>query len=91
MGIWDISCEIESRWHPTPLLLPGKSHGRRSLVGCSPWPSVESCSGWQACGVLRGSRAELLSIELDGSSRVVGRVEDLQDSKTQCPGLECIK
>ena len=21
----------------TPLLLPGKSHGRRSLVGCSPW------------------------------------------------------
>ena len=25
------------QWHPTPLLLPGKSHGRRSLVGCSPW------------------------------------------------------
>ena len=24
-------------WHPTPILLPGKSHGRRSLVGCSPW------------------------------------------------------
>ena len=24
-------------WHPTPALLPGKSHGRRSLVGCSPW------------------------------------------------------
>ena len=23
--------------HPTPALLPGKSHGRRSLVGCSPW------------------------------------------------------
>ena len=28
---------IRSRkWHPTPVLLPGKSHGRRSLVGCSP-------------------------------------------------------
>ena len=26
-----------SSWHPTPVLLPGKSHGRRSLVGCSPW------------------------------------------------------
>ena len=26
-----------SQWHPTPVLLPGKSHGRRSLVGCSPW------------------------------------------------------
>ena len=25
------------RWHPTPVPLPGKSHGRRSLVGCSPW------------------------------------------------------
>ena len=24
-------------WHPTPVLLPGKSHGRGSLVGCSPW------------------------------------------------------
>ena len=24
------------RWHPTPVLLPGKSHGQRSLVGCSP-------------------------------------------------------
>ena len=26
-----------SQWHPTPVLLPGKSHGWRSLVGCSPW------------------------------------------------------
>ena len=30
---------MESRWrrqwHPTPVLLLGKSHGRRSLVGCS--------------------------------------------------------
>ena len=25
------------KWHLTPVLLPGKSHGRRSLVGCSPW------------------------------------------------------
>ena len=25
------------QWHPTPVLLPGKSHGGRSLVGCSPW------------------------------------------------------
>ena len=29
-------------WHPTPVLLPGKSHGRRSLVGCSPWGGEES-------------------------------------------------
>ena len=25
------------QWHPAPVLLPGKSHGRRNLVGCSPW------------------------------------------------------
>ena len=30
------------QWHPTPALLPGKSHGWRSLVGYSPWGSKES-------------------------------------------------
>ena len=25
------------QWHPTPVLLPCKSHGQRGLVGCSPW------------------------------------------------------
>ena len=30
------------RWHPTPVLLPAKSHGWRSLVGCSPWGRTES-------------------------------------------------
>ena len=41
-----ISCNQHSnrrrQWHPTPVLLPGKSHGRRSLVGCSPWGREES-------------------------------------------------
>ena len=31
-----------TKWHPTPVLLPGKSHGWRSLVGCSPWGRKES-------------------------------------------------
>ena len=30
------------QWHPTPVLLPRKSHGQRSLVGCSPWGRQES-------------------------------------------------
>ena len=30
------------QWHPIPVLLPRKSHGRRSLVGCSPWGRSES-------------------------------------------------
>ena len=30
------------QWHPTPVPLPGKSHGWRSLVGYSPWGHKES-------------------------------------------------
>ena len=30
------------QWHPTPVLLPGKSYGQRSLVGFSPWGRWES-------------------------------------------------
>ena len=30
------------QWHPTPVLLPGESHGRRGLVGCSLWGCKES-------------------------------------------------
>ena len=30
------------QWHPTRVFLPGKSHGWRSLVGCSPWGHKES-------------------------------------------------
>ena len=30
------------QWQPTPVLLPGNSHGRRSLVGCSPWGREET-------------------------------------------------
>ena len=29
-------CRARRQWHPTPVLLPGKSHGQRSLVSCSP-------------------------------------------------------
>ena len=29
------------QWPPTPVLLPGKSHGQRTLVGCSPWGRKE--------------------------------------------------
>jgi len=29
-------------WQPNPVFLPGKSHGQRSLAGCSPWGCKES-------------------------------------------------
>ena len=37
-------CNMPARrrqWHPTPVLLPGESHGWRSLVGYSPWGPEE--------------------------------------------------
>ena len=36
-----LHCMRRRRWHPTPALLPGESHGWRSLVGCSPWGRQE--------------------------------------------------
>ena len=37
-----VAGEAEKAMASTPLLLPGKSHGRRSLLGCSPWGCEES-------------------------------------------------
>ena len=35
---YDTSHSIRRKqWHPTPVLLPGKFHGRRNLLGCRPW------------------------------------------------------
>ena len=39
---WAYAFWRRRQWHPTPVLLPGKSHGQRSLVGCSPWGRWES-------------------------------------------------
>ena len=32
------------QWHPSPVLLPGRSYGQKSLVGCSPWGA--KCQTW---------------------------------------------
>jgi len=42
--LFDINCHNIRRrqWHPTPVLLLGKSHGWRSLLGCNPWGRYES-------------------------------------------------
>ena len=43
VGLYDGRFKLQRRqWHPTPVLLPGKSHGWRSLGGCSPWGRKES-------------------------------------------------
>ena len=37
------------KWQPTPVLLAGKSHGQRSLVGYIPWGHKESDTTEPAC------------------------------------------
>ena len=50
------------QWHPTPVLLPGKSHGWRSLVGCSSWGRKESdiaaAKSLQSCPTLCDPRQQ---------------------------------
>ena len=39
---WVRKAPWRKKWQPTPVFLPGKSHGQRSLVGYSPWVPKES-------------------------------------------------
>ena len=43
------------KWEPTPVFLPGKSHGWRSLAGYSPWDHKESdMTEWLTlCNILK--------------------------------------
>ena len=61
------------RWHPTPVLLPGKSHGWRSPVGCSPWGRSES------------DRTELLHFHFSPSCTGEGNGNPLQYSCLENP------
>ena len=39
---WVRKTPQRKKWQPTPVLLPGESHGQRSLVGHGPWGRKES-------------------------------------------------
>ena len=39
---WVSEIPWKRKWQPTPVFLPGKSHGQRSLLGYSPWVHKES-------------------------------------------------
>ena len=40
-GPWVKKIPWRRAWHPTPVFLPGESHGQRSLAGYSPWGRTE--------------------------------------------------
>ena len=37
----DMIYSPKRQWQPTPVFLPGKSHGQKSLAGYSPWGYTE--------------------------------------------------
>ena len=39
--LWVGKIPWQSKWQPTPVLLPGESHGQRNLAGYSPWGCKE--------------------------------------------------
>ena len=74
------------QWHPTPVLLPGKSHGWRSLVGCSPWgrwgsdmTERLSSSSSSACGGTVGlcSHSILLDISVVSGKILIFALSDI--------------
>ena len=72
---WEVTPISRRRqWHPTPVLLPGKSHGWRSLVGCSPW----GCWG--------SDRTERLHFDFSLSCTGEGNGNPLQCSCLENPG-----
>ena len=60
-------------WQSTPVLWPGKSHGQRSLVGCSPW------------GRLKSDKTELLHFHFSLSGIGEGNGNPLQCSCLENP------
>ena len=78
------------QWHPTPVLLPGKSHGWRSLVGCSPWGREElDTTEWlhfHFSLLFIGEGNGCLENPRDGVAQSRTRLKWLSSSSTDIPG-----
>ena len=72
------------KWQSTPVFLPGKSRGQRSLVGCSPWGHKESdTTEWApahyALSPLLSNRNPLmLKLKLQYFSDLIRRADSLE-------------
>ena len=79
------------QWHPTPVLWPGKSHGRRSLVGCSPWGSEESdTTEWlhfHPLGKEMATHTSVLAWRIPGMGEPGGLLSGVAQSWTQLKWL----
>ena len=94
------------QWHPTQVLLPGKSHGRRSLVGCSPWGpqsptplkrlSSSSSSSQPAllllAGLMWSSTNQLMTLLQGSAGRQIRAVGEAGwGGSLHPPGVPCIR
>ena len=82
-------------WRPTPVLLPGKSHGRRSLVGCCPWGRWESDTTEQlhftfhfhALEKEMAAHSSVLAWRIPGTGASWAAVYEVAQSRTQLKRL----
>ena len=71
------------KWQPTPVLLPGKSHGWRTLAGYSPWGCKESAMTEQLHFLLSGSVQLLSCVRLFATPRTAARQASLSLTVSQ--------
>ena len=67
--LWVRKIPWRRKWQPTPLFLPGKSHGQRSLMGYSPWGRKESATTERRSNGKQGSYEHVLALGPELPSR----------------------
>ena len=79
------------KWQPTPILLPGKFHGWKSLVGYRPWGHKESdMTKWLQFTKRKKQKKIILiySVQFSSVAPVVSdslRPHELQNARPPCP------
>ena len=72
------------KWQPTPVFLPGESHGHRSLVGCRLWGCTESDTTEETWQQQQQQCAVQLTIEIVAFNRNTFKMDVFQYSGEVC-------
>ena len=75
-GPWVRKSPSRRKWQPTPVFLPEKSHGQRSLVGYSPWGSQKSRTQQWLYKTITWKEDEKQQPETHQRNRLHGIMED---------------
>ena len=80
------------KWHPTPVFLPGESHGQRSLVGYSPWGCKELDTTEHACTMISKFGFLEFRILFPRTSCMVAIFSEIQfDHPCSIPGIRFVE